>query len=92
MDNKKYIIFLTVTLIISVLARILNPGWVLVSSILMFGIGPIYLFLFYMSNYRLIKKRKDNYEVLFYISCISLFIACVFYPDYMDNSKSAFLD
>ena len=89
MNEIKYKIMVTVSIVIAVLARVFNFGWYLVIAIVSLG-GVLYLLLFRKSNLYLIKKFNELKfaKLLFYISCITLVLACIMIPDEGDTSDS----
>ena len=83
---------LIITIIISVVARIMSTGAIFLLTI---GIFLIHICVFICSNIITIKK-SDKFEfsgfatVLFFISCISLMVAYITMPDYGGKNVAFF--
>ncbi len=83
MENKKYNVILIITIVISVIARIMSWGWFLMIFMV---IVPIYFIFFYLANQKAI-KYINKYKIarsVFYTSCITLAAACICMPDFID--------
>ena len=80
-NNKKYKFIITLCIVISILARIFNPGW---EAFFLIYVSPYQFLIFGFTGSKLSKLDDNDIKAkwLFISSCITLVIPYLLYPNY----------
>ena len=75
-----YNIISILCIIICIIARLTNPGFILLPFIF---IWPFYATAFFISNFFLIRdfKKTRRAKIIYILSCLTIVIACICIPD-----------
>ena len=86
-ENEPYYIFLTIIIIVSIFARIINFGY---SLLLLLIPIIIYFVVFGYKNLEFIEYigKVKNAKETFFTSCVTFLLACIIIPDSVGNEGS----